>query len=98
MSSPSGLIAPLTDPVKLRTNPFPGLRPFEIDESDIFFGRDDEVYELLRKLRTLHFLAVLGPSGCGKSSLVRAGVLASIQRGYMAEAAPWQVLSLPHPG
>src|SRR5216684_272363 len=79
-------------------NPFPGLRPFETSDAGLFFGRDVEIYDLLRKLRTLHFLAVLGPSGCGKSSLVKAGVLAAIEQGYLVDTAPWQVLSLPHPG
>src|ERR1700730_5901271 len=75
-------------------NPFPGLRPFEKDESDIFFGRDDETYDLLKKLRTVHFLAVLGPSGSGKSSIVRAGLLAALGQGYMADEAPWRTAVL----
>src|SRR5215813_11861731 len=64
-------------------NPFRGLRRFEIDDSSLFFGRDEQTYEVLRRLRLLHFVAVLGPSGCGKSSLIRAGVLAALQGGYM---------------
>ena len=55
--------------------PYPGLRPFKRDESDIFFGRDDFVTELIGKLANHHFIAVVGDSGCGKSSLVRVGLL-----------------------
>ena len=40
-----------------------------------------ETYDVLRRLRSMHFVAVLGPSGCGKSSLIRAGVLAALQSG-----------------
>ncbi len=31
------------------SNPYPGLRPFERDEARIFFGREDNVNELLNK-------------------------------------------------
>ena len=36
-------------------------------------------------------IAVLGSSGCGKSSLVRAGLLPALQRGYLGEReADWR--------
>ena len=77
-----------------RPNPFHGLRRFEIEDSALFFGRDEQTYEVLRRLRLLHFVAVLGPSGCGKSSLIRAGVLAALQAGYMADDGPWQIITV----
>jgi hypothetical protein len=47
--------------LKALSNPFPGLRPFEADEEHLFFGREQEVDELLRRLRTtranLHLFA-----------------------------------------
>jgi len=75
-------------------NPFVGLRPFDIGDSALFFGRNEQTYELLRRLNLLHFIAVIGPSGCGKSSLVRAGVLATLQQGYMAEGGPWKIVMM----
>jgi hypothetical protein len=75
--------------------PYPGLRPFERGESDIFFGREEQTDQLLRTLEIKHFLAVVGPSGCGKSSLVRAGMTAGLETGYMAKAgARWRVASM----
>jgi len=56
-------------------SPFPGLRAFTEDESELFFGRTPEVHALLDILSNNRFLAVIGASGSGKSSLVRAGVL-----------------------
>ena len=47
-----------------RFNPFPGLRPFEADEDHLFFGREREIDELLRRLRTSRFLAVVGSVRC----------------------------------
>jgi len=75
-------------------NPFIGLRRFEIGDSALFFGRNEQSYELLRRLDLLHFVAVIGPSGCGKSSLVRAGVLAALHQGYLAEGGPWKIVML----
>ena len=75
-------------------NPFVGLRRFDIGDSALFFGRNEQTYELLRRLNLLHFIAVIGPSGCGKSSLVRAGVLATLQQGYMAEGGPWKIVMM----
>jgi WD40 repeat protein len=74
-------------------NPFPGLRPFESEESHLFFGREGQSDELLARLRRKRFLAVTGTSGSGKSSLVRAGLLPALHGGLMAESAvaAWSV-------
>lgn len=57
---------------------FPGLRPLDVDEQRVFFGRRSEVDWLAGLLRSAAqrveaAALVVGPSGCGKSSLVRAG-------------------------
>jgi WD40 repeat protein len=72
-------------------NPFPGLRPFEADQADLFFGRDEQIEELLVRLERTRFLAVLGASGSGKSSLVRAGLVPALQRGYFG-GANWRTV------
>jgi WD40 repeat protein len=61
-------------------SPFPGLRPFDVDQHRVFFGRAAEIEALAGLLRSPAeragggVLLVVGPSGCGKSSLVRAGL------------------------
>src|SRR2546421_11443559 len=80
------------------TNPFPGLRPFESSEDHLFFGRDGQSDELLRRLRRSRFLAVLGTSGSGKSSLVRAGLLPSLYGGIMTQAGSGWRVALFRPG
>lgn len=67
--------------------PYVGLRPFERHESLLFFGREEQVDQLLDKLGEIHFLAVLGLSGSGKSSLVRAGLLPALEAGGLAQDA-----------
>lgn len=67
----------------LRPNPYVGLRPFFIEDSLYFFGRDAQTAELLDVLREHRFLAVVGSSGSGKSSLVRAGLLPALLGGFL---------------
>jgi hypothetical protein len=55
--------------------PFPGLKAFQTDDEAYFFGRDEAVDALLKRLNADRFLAVLGISGSGKSSLVLAGMV-----------------------
>ncbi|MDM8564385.1 hypothetical protein QUF74_01885 [Candidatus Halobeggiatoa sp. HSG11] len=72
--------------------PYPGLRPFQRNETDIFFGREQHTDQLIEKLQSNHFLTVVGPSGCGKSSLVKTGLLAGLESGFLAGASTnWRV-------
>ena len=80
-------------------SPFPGLRPFEIDQHRVFLGRAAEIGQLAGLLRSPAeraegaALLVVGPSGCGKSSLVRAGL-----RPVMAGEPGWRTLPPIVPG
>ncbi|MGY1680833.1 nSTAND1 domain-containing NTPase [Geodermatophilus sp. SYSU D01176] len=80
-------------------SPFPGLRPFDVDQHRVFFGRERDVEQLAALLRSPaeradgSALLVVGPSGCGKSSLVRAGLLPVV-----AEEPEWWTLSPFLPG
>ena len=71
--------------------PYRGLRAFESDDAEFFFGRDREVQRLTEKLKAGRFLAVLGPSGSGKSSLVRAGLLPAVTGGALPDVDRWHV-------
>src|SRR5580658_4623022 len=85
-------------PIPGITGPFPGLRPFESDEETIFRGRRSQTDELLRRLASHRFLAVVGTSGSGKSSLVRAGLLPALDRGYLAGATSRWRIAVMRPG
>jgi WD40 repeat protein len=78
--------------------PYPGLRPFNKSESDIFFGREEQVDRLLDKIGRAHFVAMVGSSGCGKSSLLRAGLIAALQTGFLPQAGGRWRIATTHPG
>ena len=75
--------------------PYPGLRPFTQEETDIFFGREKHIDQLLEKLCQHRFISVTGPSGCGKSSLVRAGLISALETGYFSKVGVyWRVAKI----
>lgn len=74
-------------------NPFPGLRPFKIEESHLFFGREGQSDEVLLKLSKHRFVGVIGPSGSGKSSFIYCGVLPILYGGFLTDTSPdWEVV------
>ena len=75
-----------------RFNPFPGLRSFEPEEEHLFFGREQQVDELLARLHHARLLTVIGSSGSGKSSIVRSGVIPALYGGYVVAAGSrWRI-------
>ena len=86
------------DPILALDNPYPGLRSFETHESVLFFGREEHTRELLDRLALNRFLAVIGTSGSGKSSLVRAGLLPVLYRGYLVGTGSRWRIAIMRPG
>ena len=75
-------------------NPFPGLRPFGVEESHLFFGREGQSDEALQKLSDNRFAAILGSSGSGKSSFVYCGLIPTLHGGFMTKAGSnWNVVT-----
>ena len=74
-------------------NPFPGLRPFAPEESDLFFGREEESEEVLGKLIKNRFVTVIGASGSGKSSLIYCGVLPKVRNLKENNSSGWRIIT-----
>ena len=54
---------------------YPGSRPFERGDKDLFFGRTQDIAELYKFINVNKLSVLYGKSGYGKSSLVNAGVI-----------------------
>ncbi|MEO6221139.1 MAG: hypothetical protein ABIO81_11970, partial [Ginsengibacter sp.] len=78
-------------------NPFVGLRPFEAEESYLFFGRGKQTTELLQKLYTTRFIGVVGSSGCGKSSLIKAGLIPKLKAGFLTNERDHWIIAQMRP-
>ena len=75
-------------------NPFPGLRPFKVEESHLFFGRRGQSEEILKKLAEERFVAVIGASGSGKSSLIYCGLVPTLYGGFIGESkSKWNIIA-----
>lgn len=79
-------------------NPFPGLRPFTVDECHLFFGREGQVDDILVKLSQNRFVSVMGYSGSGKSSLMYCGLVPVLFGGFVTQTGPHWNIILTRPG
>jgi energy-coupling factor transporter ATP-binding protein EcfA2 len=78
---------------KLMPNPFPGLRPFTLDECHLFFGREGQIDQILLKLSQHRAVTVMGYSGSGKSSLMYCGLVPTLYGGFVTETGPnWKIV------
>ncbi len=76
--------------------PYPGPRPFLVDEADLFFGRGKESIDLRHLMFSYRAVLLYAQSGAGKTSLLSAGVLPKLMPGSwtLARVAG----ELPKPG
>lgn len=78
----------------ITSNPFPGLRPFDMNESHLFFGREGQSETILNYLSDYRFAAITGASGSGKSSLIYCGVVPLLYGGFIPEAGSnWKIIT-----
>lgn len=57
------------------TSPYKGLKKFELEDKDRFFGRDQFLTGLVNELEQTNLVLLLGASGSGKSSVIRSGLI-----------------------
>ncbi len=74
--------------------PYKGLAPFQPEDAEFFFGREEVVAQMIARLAGSRFLAVVGPSGSGKSSAVRAGLLPALWQGALPGSGGWKTVIL----
>ena len=69
--------------------PYKGLDVFEEEDSELFFGRENLVTDIVGRMRDSRMVFITGPSGSGKSSLVRAGLIPSLKQGVIKNSDRW---------
>jgi len=79
-------------------SPYPGLRPFQPTDAEYFFGREAQVRDVVDRLRSSRFVAVIGGSGSGKSSLVLAGAIPRLRSFGIDDAGDFWVPIIATPG
>ncbi|MCH8331188.1 MAG: ATP-binding protein, partial [Bacteroidetes bacterium] len=78
-----------------RICPYPGLRPFTVEESIFFKGRDEHIDQIIKLLEEKKFLMLTGDSGDGKSSIVYAGLIPNAKAGFFkAKFNNWVIADL----
>src|ERR1700677_3889197 len=77
-------VAPLDDTGAVNdTNPWLGLASFTEDTRGYFYGRDEEIAELSRRVQRKRLTVMFGKSGLGKTSILRAGLVPRLRtQGY----------------
>jgi len=76
-------------------NPYRGLEAFTESDTDLFFGRQRVIDELLGQLDAgQRFVGIVGASGAGKSSVARAGLLPALHRGAINGSDGWFITTM----
>jgi conflict system STAND superfamily ATPase/SIR2-like protein len=64
-------------------SPYKFLHPYEFDDEQLFFGRDEEIKVLVADVVVSRLVVLFAPTGTGKTSLINAGVRPVLERrGY----------------
>ncbi|MFN6946476.1 MAG: hypothetical protein ACK4ND_16130 [Cytophagaceae bacterium] len=75
-------------------NPFPGLRAFRYEESHLYFGREGQIDDVLKKLIKNRFVAIVGTSGIGKSSFIYCGLFPLLYGDYKTDFSDsWEIFT-----
>jgi len=69
--------------------PYKGLDVFEEEDTDLFFGREKLVEDLVNRVKVSRTIFITGSSGSGKSSLVRAGLMPALKQGVIKNSDRW---------
>ena len=82
-TDPTVSIDASTDPAIDDLHPWLGLASFSEETRRYFYGREDEVGELARRVQRKLLTVLFGQSGLGKTSILRAGIVPRLRdQGY----------------
>ncbi len=103
-------VSPFPSDSTMLHNPYKGLHAFQYEDAQDFFGREQLVHEMVKRIEGIlegeskqsqssRCMLILGASGSGKSSAVMAGLLPALQKNqYIPEIKRWFFLEPVVPG
>ena len=68
-------------------HPWLGLASFTEETRAYFYGREEEVAELCRRVQRKQLTILFGQSGLGKTSILRAGIVPTLTNALAARRA-----------
>jgi conflict system STAND superfamily ATPase len=72
-------------PERLESKPYKGPKSYEVEDSELFFGRDREADQLIARILSSRLTLLHAQSGAGKTSLLNARVIPGLEtRGWGA--------------
>jgi HEAT repeat protein len=74
--------------LELEAKPYKGPESYQVEDADVFFGRDGEADQLMAKILSSRFTLVHAQSGAGKTSLINARIIPGL------EAKGWSALRI----
>jgi hypothetical protein len=75
----------MTTPAPVEAKPYKGPESYQLEDSDLFFGRDREADQLIAKILSSRLTLLHAQSGAGKTSLLNARIIPGLEsRGWSA--------------
>jgi len=76
----------------LEKNNLKGLLPYQEEDHFSFYGREKEVENLLQIIQKNKLITLTGVSGSGKTSLINAGLIPRLKKGFLGQAGKeWSI-------
>lgn len=82
----------------MNKNPFVSLTEYQLESSATFNGRTNDVEYMLSVLQKNKIITLTGVEGSGKSSLINAGLLPRLGKGFVAQAGKDWIFASMRPG
>ncbi|HEX3142329.1 MAG TPA: hypothetical protein VHQ64_00025, partial [Pyrinomonadaceae bacterium] len=74
-----------TDPIGAAAKPYKGPESYQVEDAELFFGRDDETDQVIARILASRFTLLHAQSGAGKTSLLNARIIPGLEtRGWNA--------------
>jgi hypothetical protein len=64
---------------ELEAKPYKGPESYQVEDAEVFFGRDGEANQVIAKILSSRFTLVHAQSGAGKTSLINARIIPGLE-------------------